>query len=60
MTWMLGIAPAHSGVLRCYGDTADSTTVLTTAVMADIPVLVQMLTRLFESTAYGCTRGCYF
>ena len=43
--------PAHGGSLRVDNKASDSaSTVITTAVMADLPVLASMLSRLFESS----------
>jgi len=38
--------------LKAGRSTADSNAVITTAVMADLPVLSTMLSRLFESSQY--------
>ena len=64
--WILGLKPASGGSLKAArpvggagggggaagaGSGAD-TAVLTTAVLADLPVLSSMLSRLFESSRY--------
>ncbi|XP_034257035.1 protein MON2 homolog [Thrips palmi] len=52
LVWILGLKPATGGSLKAGRTTADSNAVITTAVMADLPVLSQMLSRLFESSQY--------
>lgn len=53
LVWILGLKPTTSGALKSTqtGEGSASGTVLTTAVMADIPVLGNMLSRLFEMTS---------
>lgn len=52
LVWILGLKPSTGGSLKA-GRTNDSNnTVITTAVMADLPVLSAMLSRLFESSQY--------
>jgi hypothetical protein len=48
----LGLKPSTGGSLKAGRTTADSNAVITTAVMADLPVLSTMLSRLFESSQY--------
>jgi hypothetical protein len=50
--WILGLKPSTGGSLKAGRTTADSNAVITTAVMADLPVLSAMLSRLFESSQY--------
>ncbi|XP_015608910.1 protein MON2 homolog isoform X3 [Cephus cinctus] len=52
LVWILGLKPSTGGSLKAGRSTADSNAVLTTAVMADLPVLSAMLSRLFESSQY--------
>lgn len=52
LVWILGLKPSTGGSLKAGRTTADSNAVITTAVMADLPVLSQMLSRLFESSQY--------
>ena len=64
--WILGLKPANSGVSSLpsmggggsgggsshgAGSESSSNSVITTAVMADLPVLSNMVTRLFESSS---------
>uniref|UniRef100_A0A6A7FWF1 Protein MON2 homolog n=2 Tax=Hirondellea gigas TaxID=1518452 RepID=A0A6A7FWF1_9CRUS len=52
LVWILGLKPATGGSLKQSGrSTNDSNAVITTAVIADLPVLSSMLSRLFESSA---------
>ncbi|XP_022081616.1 protein MON2 homolog isoform X2 [Acanthaster planci] len=55
LVWILGLKPAAGGSLKVAaggaGETAPNT-VITTAVMAELPVLSAMLSRLFESSQY--------
>ncbi|XP_060551977.1 protein MON2 homolog isoform X2 [Ruditapes philippinarum] len=51
LVWILGLKPSSGGSLKA--SQPDSTgAVITTAVMADLPVLSSMLSRLFESSQY--------
>jgi hypothetical protein len=50
--WILGLKPSTGGSLKAGRSSADSNAVITTAVMADLPVLSAMLSRLFESSQY--------
>ncbi|RUS80796.1 hypothetical protein EGW08_011417, partial [Elysia chlorotica] len=59
LTWILGLKPSAGGSLKAgqqlsEGGSAGSGVgnVITTAVMADLPVLSSMLSRLFESSQY--------
>lgn len=52
LVWILGLKPSTGGSLKAGRTTADSNAVITTAVMADLPVLSTMLSRLFESSQY--------
>ncbi|XP_012277509.1 protein MON2 homolog isoform X2 [Orussus abietinus] len=52
LVWILGLKPSTGGSLKAGRTTADSNAVLTTAVMADLPVLSAMLSRLFESSRH--------
>ncbi|CAH1783969.1 unnamed protein product [Owenia fusiformis] len=53
LTWILGLKPSTGGSLKAGGQPSDgSNAVITTAVMADLPVLSSMLSRLFESSQY--------
>lgn len=52
LVWILGLKPSTGGSLKAGKGTADSNAVITTAVMADLPVLSAMLSRLFESSQY--------
>lgn len=52
LVWILGLKPSTGGSLKAARTTADSNAVITTAVMADLPVLSTMLSRLFESSQY--------
>ncbi|PIK54493.1 hypothetical protein BSL78_08627 [Apostichopus japonicus] len=52
LVWILGLKPVSGGTLKV-GHTADApNTVITTAVMAELPILTSMLSRLFESSQY--------
>lgn len=52
LVWILGLKPISGGTLKV-GHTADApNTVITTAVMAELPILTSMLSRLFESSQY--------
>ncbi|XP_062616734.1 protein MON2 homolog isoform X2 [Saccostrea cucullata] len=53
LVWILGLKPSSGGSLKASQQISDSSnTVITTAVMADLPVLASMLSRLFESSQY--------
>ncbi|XP_055882628.1 protein MON2 homolog isoform X4 [Biomphalaria glabrata] len=53
LVWILGLKPSSGGSLKAGQQISDtSNTVITTAVMADLPVLSGMLSRLFESSQY--------
>lgn len=58
LVWILGLKPSTGGCLKAAPKNstdgtvagAVSSSVITTAVMADLPVLSTMLSRLFESS----------
>ena len=51
LVWILGLKPSSGGSLKASQQISEATnTVITTAVMADLPVLSAMLSRLFESS----------
>lgn len=53
MVWLLNLKPTAAGTLKpsqTVENGSGANTVLTTAVMADIPVLTSLITRLFESS----------
>lgn len=52
LAWILGLKPSTGGSLKAGKTAADSNAMLTTAVMADLPVLSAMLSRLFESSQH--------
>lgn len=53
LVWILGLKPSTGGSLQAVPKpTIDATTGITTSVMADLPVLSQMLSQLFESSQY--------
>nr|XP_022302198.1 protein MON2 homolog isoform X2 [Crassostrea virginica] len=53
LVWILGLKPSSGGSLKASQQISDSSNaVITTAVMADLPVLASMLSRLFESSQY--------
>ncbi|KAL8578582.1 hypothetical protein ACOMHN_015038 [Nucella lapillus] len=53
LVWILGLKPSSGGGLKASQQISEATnTVITTAVMADLPVLSAMLSRLFESSQY--------
>ncbi|XP_063438367.1 protein MON2 homolog isoform X1 [Mytilus trossulus] len=53
LVWILGLKPSSGGTLKSSQNTTESSNaVITTAVMADLPVLSAMLSRLFESSQY--------
>nr|XP_034192055.1 protein MON2 homolog isoform X1 [Osmia lignaria] len=52
LVWILGLKPSTGGSLKAGRTAADPNAVLTNAVMADLPVLSTMLSRLFESSQH--------
>ncbi|XP_054718862.1 protein MON2 homolog [Uloborus diversus] len=52
LVWILGLKPSTGGSLKASHSADSSNAVITTAVMADLPVLSAMLSRLFESSQY--------
>ncbi|KAL0268714.1 UNVERIFIED_CONTAM: hypothetical protein PYX00_010542 [Menopon gallinae] len=52
LVWILRLKPSTGGSLKAGKISADSNAVITTAVMADLPELSSMLSRLFESSQY--------
>ncbi|XP_059173580.1 protein MON2 homolog [Physella acuta] len=53
LVWILGLKPSAGGSLKAGQQINDaSSSVITTAAMADLPVLSAMLSRLFESSQY--------
>ncbi|XP_063218937.1 protein MON2 homolog [Bacillus rossius redtenbacheri] len=52
LVWILGLKPSTGGSLKIGRSPTDTNAVITTAVMADLPVLSAMLSRLFESSQY--------
>ncbi|KAK6177408.1 hypothetical protein SNE40_015515 [Patella caerulea] len=53
LVWILGLKPSNGGSLKIGQQLNESSsTVITTAVMADLQVLSAMLSRLFESSQY--------
>ncbi|XP_076369562.1 mon2 homolog, regulator of endosome-to-Golgi trafficking isoform X2 [Tachypleus tridentatus] len=52
LVWILGLKPSTGGSLKAGRTTETPNAVITTAVMADLPVLSAMLSRLFESSQY--------
>ena len=51
LVWILGLKPMTGGALTTSGSSGtENSSVITTAVMADLPVLSNMVTRLFESS----------
>ncbi|KAK3101498.1 hypothetical protein FSP39_004044 [Pinctada imbricata] len=53
LVWILGLKPSTGGSLKASQQISEgSNAVITTAVMADLPVLSAMLSRLFESSQY--------
>lgn len=53
LVWILGLKPAAGGSLKSsksLTDQAQNTSIVTTAAMADLPMLSTMLTRLFDSS----------
>lgn len=52
LVWILGLKPSTGGSLKAGRPTTDSNAVIQTSVMADLPVLSTMLSKLFESSQY--------
>ncbi|XP_076127659.1 protein MON2 homolog isoform X2 [Alosa pseudoharengus] len=52
LVWILGLKPGVGGVLKPGRAVEGPSTVLTTAVMTDLPVIANILSRLFESSQY--------
>lgn len=53
LVWILGLKPSAGGSLKAGQQISEvSNAVITTAIMADLPVLSAMLSRLFESSQY--------
>ncbi|XP_046890871.1 protein MON2 homolog isoform X2 [Hypomesus transpacificus] len=52
LVWILGLKPGAGGALRPGRAVEGPSTVLTTAVMTDLPVISNILSRLFESSQY--------
>ncbi|RXG68969.1 Protein MON2-like protein [Armadillidium vulgare] len=52
LVWILGLKPSTGGSLKAGRSNAESNAVITTAVIADLPVLSAMLSRLFESSQH--------
>lgn len=52
LVWILGLKPSTGGSLKAGRSTTDSNAVIQTSVMADLPVLSTMLSKLFESSQY--------
>uniref|UniRef100_A0A4W3HLZ4 Protein MON2 homolog n=1 Tax=Callorhinchus milii TaxID=7868 RepID=A0A4W3HLZ4_CALMI len=52
VVWILGLKPASGGALKPGRAVEGPSTVLTTAVMTDLPVISNILSRLFESSQY--------
>lgn len=60
LVWIIGFKPSTGGALKHVGTVANtdsaamanSSAVVTTAAMADLPILSSMLSRLFESSVY--------
>lgn len=50
LVWILGLKPSTGGSLKAGRGAADANSVITTYVMADLPVLSSMLSGLFESS----------
>ena len=54
LVWILGLKPMTGGALTTSAagsSSSENSSVITTAVMADLPVLSNMVTRLFESSS---------
>ena len=55
LVWILGLKPVTGGALTASAagnSSSENSSVITTAVMADLPVLSNMVTRLFESSSH--------
>ncbi|KAJ8401396.1 hypothetical protein AAFF_G00386270 [Aldrovandia affinis] len=52
LVWILGLKPGAGGALKPGRAVEGPSTVLTTAVMTDLPVISSILSRLFESSQY--------
>nr|XP_033814153.1 protein MON2 homolog isoform X1 [Geotrypetes seraphini] len=52
LVWILGLKPSNGGALKPGRAVEGPSTVLTTAVMTDLPVISSILSRLFESSQY--------
>ncbi|XP_035282271.1 protein MON2 homolog isoform X3 [Anguilla anguilla] len=52
LVWILGLKPGAGGALKPGRAVEGPSTVLTTAVMTDLPVISNILSRLFESSQY--------
>ncbi|KAF7701871.1 hypothetical protein HF521_001154 [Silurus meridionalis] len=52
LVWILGLKPGVGGALKPGRAVEGPSTVLTTAVMTDLPVISNILSRLFESSQY--------
>ena len=54
LVWILGLKPSagQGGQLKAAKSGGETSAVLTTAVMADLPVLASMLSNLFESSSH--------
>ncbi len=52
LVWILGLKPASGGSLKVGNASETPNTVITTAVMSELPILSAMLSRLFESSQY--------
>ncbi|XP_077567173.1 protein MON2 homolog isoform X1 [Stigmatopora nigra] len=52
LVWILGLKPSVGGALKPGRAVEGPSTVLTTAVMTDLPVIANILSRLFESSQY--------
>nr|XP_018911594.1 PREDICTED: protein MON2 homolog isoform X1 [Bemisia tabaci] len=51
LAWILGLKPSTGGSLKIGRTFTDANTVITTAVMADLPILNNMLSQLFQSSS---------
>lgn len=52
LVWILGLKPSTGGSLKASRSNEAANATITTAIMADLPVLSAMLSRLFESSQY--------
>uniref|UniRef100_A0A8C3G6D8 Protein MON2 homolog n=1 Tax=Cyclopterus lumpus TaxID=8103 RepID=A0A8C3G6D8_CYCLU len=52
LVWILGLKPGMGGALKPGRAVEGPSTVLTTAVMTDLPIISNILSRLFESSQY--------